>query len=447
MFDKIRVFPPSLYFGNKSAAESGNSADFILEGKANKESNQFFLSVELVDPRKKARLWGIQHSDSLENILFVQNAICRSLAQILNSANNENSSSIGEGEIEWKQALNENLVADQPSNKPHNGNNDSWKLYYQGRYYLDMYTEEANQIAINLFNQVIEIDAKFAQAYIGLAECYCNLVNFNWDSNPTLIDGAESLLQTGQEISPNLPEYYYALTNLLLIKDVYLDQGTSKNALETARAGLTKYPNHAGLNSLLGYCHYLKFGESGDQADFEKALEYKERSFWLKPFSLDNIVYVELLLFNKEFGRAIEVCNIMQKADQTQFARFKLGVVLYYLGDLEGSRSIFLEIENMNLDLGVDALLYQGMIASQKQEKDKALQILQRIQKISPAGYIRDEGLKIASIYAGIGMTHMSSKYLGEFFSTKFGEKFRHAYLEYIKIDKNFSGQDMGNLK
>ena len=446
LFSKIRVLPPSLYFENKNIVENGNDADFILKGNANKEGNQFKLSVELVDPGKRIKLWGTEYSDSLENILFVQDDICRSLIQMLNSADRQSHSSPKEGKPEWQGALANNPV-NQLSKKPYGESSDCWKLYYQGRYYLEMYTEEANQIAINLFNQAIEKDAELAQAYIGLAECYCNLVNFNWDSNPTLIDKAESLLQTGQAISPNLPEYYYALTSLLLLKDISLDQGTSEIALETARDGLIKYPNHAGLNSLLGYCHYLRFGETGDPSDFERALEYKKRGFWLKPFSLDNIVFVELLLLDKEFGKAIEVCNIIQKTDQTQFARFKLGVVLYYLGDLERSRSIFQELENINLDLGVDSLLYQGMIASQEQEKEKALQILERIQKISPSGYIKEEGLKMASIYAGIGMTDISSRYLNQFFSSSYGKKYRHIYLRYINVDRNFSGLDMENLK
>jgi TolB-like protein len=447
MFGKIRVLPPSLHFGNKNAVEKGSNADFILKGNVNKESSQFWLSVELVDPRHRVRLWGMERSDSLENILIVENAICRSLIQILSSVNRQNPSSSKEGEIEWQEALNENPVADQPSKTSSGESTDGWKLYYQGRYYLEMYTEEANQLAINLFNQAIERDAAFALAYIGLAECYCNFVNFNWNSDPAWIEKAESLLQTGQEISPNLPEYYYTLGMLLLLKDIYLNRGTGENALETARDGLIKYPNHAGLNSLLGYCHYLRFGEAGDPSDFERALDYKEKSFWLKPFSLNNIVFVELLLLDKEFSKAIEVCTIIQKADQTQFARFKLGVVFYYLGDLERSRSIFQQLENTNLDLRVDSLLYQGMIASQEQEKEKALQILERIQKISPSGYIKDDGLKMASIYAGIGIKEISAGYLNEFFSSRYGEKYRHIYLKYMKIDKNFSDQDMDNLK
>jgi hypothetical protein len=87
------------------------------------------------------------------------------------------------------------------------------------------------------------------------------------------------------------------------------------------------------------------------------------------------------------------------------------------------------------------------MIASQEQEKEKALQILERIQKISPSGYIKDDGLKMASIYAGIGIKEISAGYLNEFFSSRYGEKYRHIYLKYMKIDKNFSDQDMDNLK
>jgi TolB-like protein len=451
--DNIKVIPPSLFLREKIANPAKNflakdlSVDYVLEGSAKKDNSRFELSVEILNAKNRARLWSSAHRDVIENIFYVESSICKSLSILLGTVNKQSLSFLPKAERapQTRKVVSysaESQVAEDISQSVH----DPWKVYFQAKYFLEASTEDANKLAINLFNKALEIDSNFALGYIGLAECYSNIVNFSWDSNPSWLQKAETLLDTAQKLSPGLAEYYAAKTELLLIKDVYLSLETKNSAFESAQEGIAKYPNDSSLNSLLGYCYYLKFGQKGDESDFKKALEYKEKSFWLKPFSLNNIVFVDLLILNRQFDKAMGVCNIIQQSDATIFSKLKLAEVYYYSGDLEQSKSILEELKNASLELKIDALFYKGMIAAQKGEKEKALEIVKKIRDISPAGYIKSDNLKMASIYAGIGMYETCRNHLRALFASKWGPPYRHVYLGFMTIDKNFKRLDLGEL-
>ena len=102
--------------------------------------------------------------------------------------------------LAYDNYLKENYIL---SNRNEN-NDDPWKLYHQGNFYWGKSTRESNKLAISLLSQAIEIDKNFALAYIGLANCYSNYVNFNWDDSIKWANKAEILLKEAQAISPDL---------------------------------------------------------------------------------------------------------------------------------------------------------------------------------------------------------------------------------------------------
>jgi len=317
-------------------------------------------------------------------------------------------------------------------------NDDPWKLYHQGKFYSGKTTLKSNKLAISLFSQAIEIDKNFALAYIGLAYCYSNNVNLYWDHDLKWVNKAEDLLKEAQAISPNLPEYYSALIEVYLLKEVGFNENTRKLAFDLAREGIKKYPENAQLNSIVGYCYYLKFGEEGNEADLNKALEYKEKSFLLNPYGLNNIIYAELLTFKREFYDAINICNMVEKLDYSMMAKFRLGQIYYYMGHLEESKAVFQQFDNAHLDLKIVSSFYLAMISSQRGEKEKALKIIADISLISPEKLVLDDDFKLASVYMGLGMRESGYEHLRSFFDSTEAKKMRFAYLKYIDLDRNF---------
>lgn len=412
-------------------------ADYILKGKIEKNENKIWMFVQLIRTKDDKNVWNKEYDCKLADIFTVQENIHKKINEILNRGQ-ELSSSSYYGKTHDYMAFDNYLKGNYILNRLNENNNDPWKLYHQGKYYSGQWTREGNELAINLFNQAIRIDSNFALAYIGLAYCYSNYVNYGWDFYEKWLDKAEYLIKKAQMIYPDLPEYYSALIEIYLLKELGFNENTKSAALELAQEGIKKYPDHLQLNSIVGYCYFLKFGEKGNEADYKKALEHKEKSFWLNPYSLNNIVYAEFLMLNKEFYKAVEVCTIIEKHDSSSLAKFRLGEVYYYSGDLDRSEAIFHQFDNAAIETKIGALYYLGMISSQRGEREKALKILEEIKRISPEEYIIDDYLKIASIHMGLGIEELGYKELSSFFDRPIAKNMSYVYLKYIDIDNNF---------
>jgi len=414
-------------------------ADYVLKGKVAKNENKIGIYIQLIKAKNEENVWEAKFEGKLEDIFRIQENISEKINEILSVRTGEKVSLVSNhGKTDDYLAFETYMKGSYILNRLNGSDDDPWKLYHQGHYYWGKCTPEFNEIAINLFNQAIKIDKNFAQAYIGLAHCYANYINFFWDYNKTWLDKAEDLIKKAQEISPDLPEYYSILAEIYLLKDACFSEDTKSMAFGLAEEGMNKYPNHAQLNSISGYCYYLKFGEKGNEADFEMALEHKERSFWLNPYALGNIVYAEFLMLNRDFYKAVEVCNVIEKHDPSQIASFQLGEIYYYLGDLDRSKTIFRQFENASLGLKFDSLYHLAMIAAQSGEKEEALGLIEEIKRMSPEKYILDGSLMIASIYMGLGLIDLGYDYLSSFFNRPEIRKNRYIYLKYVDIDKNF---------
>ncbi len=445
LLNKLKVIPAiSVSKYNNSSKDKNRiaeelSTDYILEGKIKKDDNKIRMSVQLIRTKDYKTIWSEEFEDRLENIFFIQESICRKIHEKLNlNIDQELSLLSNDGKSPDYVAYDNYLKGNYILSRLNENNGDPWKLYHQGKFYWGKRTPESNGLAINLFSQAIDIDRNFALAYIGLAHCYSNNVNFGWDFNIKWPNKAEDLLKKAQTISPDLPEYYSTLIEIYLLKEILFNKKTRNIAFKLAEEGIKKYPSNPQLNSIFGYCYFMKFGEEGNEADFAKALEYKEISFWLNPYGLNNVVYAELLMLNKEFYKAIEVSNIIEKNDSSSMAKFRLGEIYYYLGDLDKSKDIFQQFDNLPLRLEIDSLLYLAMISSQKGEREKALKIINKIKLITPQEFVLYDYLRLASVYIGLGMKESGYECLRYFFNKSSSKKMRFIYLKYIDVDKNF---------
>jgi tetratricopeptide (TPR) repeat protein len=286
----------------------------------------------------------------------------------------------------------------------------------------------------------VELDESFAKAYIGVARCYVNYLNFNWDFDKKWLSKAEELLQKAATLYPECSEYYSTLIQVNLLKDLCFNENTQQKAFELARTAIQKYPGCPLLRSLLGFCHYLKFGENGNELDFNKALELNEESYYLRPYHINNIRYAELLMLNREYERALAVCSGIQGDEASSMADYRTGEIYYFMGDLHKGYDIFLELETVNdFNSQIGSLFYLGMIAAQQNDAREADRILKKIKVIAPKefDYFEDK-IKIASIYMGMGKKELGYDYLQAFFIRDKTEKTRYISLKYIEIDKNF---------
>ena len=445
MMNELKVIPAvSVYKYNNSSQDAKQigkelNADYILEGETKKDGDKITIGIQLIRAKDNKNIWSEEFEGRVENVFFIQESICRKIHEKLNLNIDQELTLLSKaGRTNSFLAYDNYLKGNYILNRLKKDDDNPWKLYHQGKFYLGKSTLEGNKLAINLFSQAIEIDRNFALAYVGLANCYSNYVNYSWDSDLKWANKAEDLLKEAQAISPDLPEYYFTLIEIYLLKEIVFNENKKELAFELAREGIKKYPDNAQLNSIVGYCYYSRFGEEGNEIDFNKALEFKERSFLLNPYGFNNIVYTELLMLNKEFDHAIYVCNTIEKHDYSLQSKFMLGEIHYYLGYLEKSKAVFQQFDIAPLDLKIAAMLYLAMISSQQREEEKALEIIDNITITSPPDIVLYENFKLASVYMGLGMKEHGYEHLRSFFDSTEAKKMRFSYLRYIDLDRNF---------
>jgi TolB-like protein len=445
MLNELKVIPAvSVSKYNNSSQDTKQIAeelrvDYILVGKIKKDGNKITIGVNLIRTKNYNTIWSEEFEDRFENVFFIQESICRKIHEKLNLNIDQQLTLLSNaGRTNDYLAYDNYLKGNYILNNITENNNDPWKLYHQGKFYWCKTTPESNKLAINLFNQAIDIDRNFALAYIGLAHCYANYVNLVWDFNLKWLNKAEDLLKEAYAISPDLPEYYSTLIEVYILKEYAFNENTEKLAFELSQEAIKKYPDNAQLNSILGYCYFMRFGGEGNEADFKKALEYKEKSFWLNPYGINNLVYAELLMLNKEFYKAIEVCNIVEKHDYSLMTKFRIGEIYYYLGDLDSSKAVFQQFDVAPLNLKIASLFYIGMIHSQRGEREKALKIIDDISLISPQELVFNDDFWLASVYLSIGNKELGYELLKHFFNKNRNINMRFVWLKYIDIDRNF---------
>jgi tetratricopeptide (TPR) repeat protein len=316
---------------------------------------------------------------------------------------------------------------------------DPWELYHRGEHFLAKQIRSSNELAMALFLRATRIDEDFWPALVGLAQGYAHMVRHGWDPFETRLDRAAQLLERAASLSPRAPDYFNVLADTLLLRYMLFDGGTRDQAYQVIQAGLEKSPNHPGLNARLGEFYYLSFGEHGKEADFQDALKYLEKSFWLSPYSLDNVMYAELLLLNRDFTRSLEVCGQLKNIDPSRRSELFLGVILYYSGELEKSRIIFDRFE-IPLEFKTEALFFLGMIAAQRGDEEEARQVLQRLDVLVPSeNQSGDQALKRASIRFGLGDGERGQALLRSRFSGPGRDPFRYIHARYVVMDRNFS--------
>ncbi|MGB8952999.1 MAG: hypothetical protein WCC06_10100 [Candidatus Aminicenantales bacterium] len=442
---ELRVIPAVSSYREKNAPINTKQirdkwgADYILQGIVKKVEEKIYLTVQLIRAKDNSSLWKADYEEPMENLFSLQDNICLKIHEMLKLKIPEDySSTLYYGNARSSRAFDDYLKGSFLSSRISRGQDDPWQLYNRGNFYSGRLTAEANELAISFFSQAIDLDDRFALAYIGLANCYANNINFSWNFHETWLNKAVELLQKAQSISPDLPEYYSCLIKIYILKEVCFSEKTDQMVASLVEKGLKKHSNHPQLNSIVGYHYYQKYGQEGKDEDFAKALEYKDKSFWANPFDLNNIIFVYLLILNREFDRAIQVCQIFEKADSTLTTKFLMGELYYYLGDLEQSQAIFQQF-NVPLEFRVCALFYLGMISAQRKNQEETEAVIQEIQRISPGEFrFFETDLKWASIYFGLGDREQGYRYLKSFFTKDTSQKEKFIFHRYIDLDRNF---------
>ena len=136
------------------------NVDAVVEGSVLRSGDQVRITAQLIEGATDRRVWSQSYQGELRDTLVLQNNVARAIAdQIRISVNPQ------------EQAALRNATVVNPV---------AYESYLKGRYFWNKRTANGLKAALAYFNQAIDEDSKYAQAYSGLADTYALLGDWQY---------------------------------------------------------------------------------------------------------------------------------------------------------------------------------------------------------------------------------------------------------------------------
>jgi TolB-like protein/DNA-binding winged helix-turn-helix (wHTH) protein/Flp pilus assembly protein TadD len=136
------------------------NVDAVVEGTVLRSGDQVRITAQLIEASADKHLWSQSYEGELRDTLALQNKVAKAIAdQIRISLNPQ------------EQAALKNVKVVNP---------EAYVSYLKGRYFWNKRTADSLKVALAYFNQAIEEDPKYAQAYSGLADTYALLGDWQY---------------------------------------------------------------------------------------------------------------------------------------------------------------------------------------------------------------------------------------------------------------------------
>jgi tetratricopeptide (TPR) repeat protein len=136
------------------------NVDAVVEGTVLRSGDQVRITAQLIEGAADRHIWSQSYQGELRDTLALQNNVARAIAdQIRINVNPQ------------EQAALRNATVVNPV---------AYESYLKGRYFWNKRTADGLKAALAYFNEAIDEDSKYAQAYSGLADTYALLGDWQY---------------------------------------------------------------------------------------------------------------------------------------------------------------------------------------------------------------------------------------------------------------------------
>jgi adenylate cyclase len=227
---------------------------YILEGSVQRTADRVRITAQLIDATSGHHVWSEGYDREPKDIFAIQDDITIKITSALRVELTE-----GEQARMWDKNATTNLRA--------------WEKFLQGIDYIYRYTKEDNATAQRLLEEVIVLDAEYAEAYVLLGWTYWLDARFGWvESRAESIKMAMKYAQKTIELNDTSDLGY------LLIGGVYFLRGHYEKAIAEAERAVALNPNGALDYSFLA-------GAVGCSGRWDESVELAKKSIRLHPFA------------------------------------------------------------------------------------------------------------------------------------------------------------------
>ena len=372
---------------SKSVEQIGSElgVGYVLESSVRRDGNQVRISVQLIRVHDQVHVWARSYDRHISHSIELQEEVAKAVAE----------------QIEVKLS---------PSYKgrtnPHHLDAQANEAYLRGRYFWNQFTPEGYRKAISYFQQAIERDSNFAEAYSGLADSYNFLVVTDSmpasEGHPKALEAARRAVSLGV----NLAEPHASLA-VAMARSEWNWTGAES---EFTRA-ITLNPSYAMVHRL--YASIL-----GATRRHHEAWEQINEAMRLDPLSLpNNAEVVRTLYYARNYDQAIEQGQKAMQLDPNYVrTHFWLGRVYSQKGmhreAIAASEKI---LESMpDSTLGLTEMAYSLAVAGQRKE---ARQILRRLEGRSTSAFV--PAYNFAIIHIALNEEEVAMRYMQQAYENR----------------------------
>src|SRR5712664_1916148 len=363
----------------KTISEIGRilNVQYVLEGSVRSAENQVRIDVQLILVSDETHVWAHSFTQDLSDILKAESSVAESVAQRMLKSLPASSPPAPKTVRAASAVTPENI-------------SKSRDAYLQGKY--SWASRKDPQSAITYFEQAIQLDPYYAQAYAGLASAitvYGQVPNDGMlpvEAKPKARNAAKHAL----ELDPRLAEAHAVLGNVAISYDWNLPAGEAE--LKTA---IDLNPNDPTTHQWYSYLLML-------EGRYDDALAESHHVLELEPAApLFHAVRVEILCYARKYDEAIdEALSSIKVNPDFVLPYYWLGYAYREKKMYPEAIATFARARQIAGDRPFLVMAYghAQAVAGNAAEARKALRMLQDLRNTK---YVPD--LYLAAIHVGLG--------------------------------------------
>ncbi len=339
----------------------------MMTGRVIQRGDTIDISVDLTDTENDTQLWGAHFSRKASDIFALQDEIARQVTDALR--------------IRLTGVQQEQVI------KRYTENAEAYRLYLQGRYFLNQPSEESIKRAMSFFDQAIALDPRYALAYAARAEVFFQLGDLSLP-NSEAMPKAKQDIGTALSIDGNLAEARTTQANIKFGFD-----WDFAGAEQEYKQVIASNPNHAEAHHQYGWYLTLTGRPMEGVAEMKLAQQLDPVS---PTINIDlNAPYYLARQFDQSIAQSRKALEMFPN---TFLPHYTLGWALVQKGDyspgieeLEKAKAI----EPIPVAIGT-----LGWAYAKSGRKDEALKLLVELKELSKRRHVTPYW--IAMIYVGL---------------------------------------------
>jgi adenylate cyclase len=200
---------------------------YVLEGSVRKANNRVRITAQLVDATTGHHLWAERYDRELIDIFILQDEIVQKIVTTLRLQLTV-----------WERG---NLVHKTTANL------EAYDAFLRGVVNYWRLTQATNIQARQLWEQAVELDPQYAEAYAWLGWSYLTEWSWQWSQDPQTLERAFALAQRALALDDSLTAAH------MVLGSVYLFKGQHEQAIAEGEQAIALDPNFTeGLMALAG---------------------------------------------------------------------------------------------------------------------------------------------------------------------------------------------------